>query len=135
MASLAILATEWEAFPWRGMRSLQQPWEDQVASKHWGQNGVLGRFGDEDKTSPVHRRRPGLSRPPSVDLLIALIAFLVDLRVDIARTRPSTFGNITGNIDEFTGLFARWTDFGRGLDINGIAAFITFESGHSSPPG
>ena len=78
--------------------------------------------------------RPGLAGPPDENLFFGLVAFLVDLRIDVTRIRPSAFRNITGHIDKFTGLLAGWADVGGGLDINGIATLIAFENSHSIPP-
>jgi hypothetical protein len=93
-----------------------------------------GRLYSAVEQSVVWLVRPGESGPPNENLFFGLVAFLVDLRIDVTRIRPSAFRNIAGYIDKFTGLFAGRTDVGGGLHINGVTTFVAFEDSHSIPP-
>jgi len=44
-------------------------------------------------------------------LFVGLVAFLKNLGIDVAGTRPATFRNVAGNVHEFTFFLARGANF------------------------
>jgi hypothetical protein len=64
--------------------------------------------------------------------LVRLVAFLKNLRIDVGGAGTTAFGNIAGNIHEFTLLFAGRAGFRGRLNIYGIATIVALKNSHVS---